>query len=319
MVLNWNGAANLRQFLPGVLTAAEMANADVWVIDNNSDDDSARVCSREFPSVRFEQLPENRSLASYNIAAPRCEADVFVSLDNDVLVEPNFLPPLLDHFDRNEDVFAVSSWIKGYPPDSADDPGVATNVEWRQGMLRGRSRQPTERSMPVFYNCGCATAFDRRKFLMLGGFDRLFFPLYYEDTDLSWRAWKHGWSCLYEPKSIVYHKGGGALGRSQAVTTLVLRNEFLFHWKNVSDPRLVASHVASTIPRLLVAAARRDKARLRGFARALPYLPEALRTRRLSREDRRLTDREAIERVNARAKASAIPARGSIKKVSHDR
>jgi GT2 family glycosyltransferase len=300
MVLNWNGAANLRRFLPAVLAAAEVANADVWVVDNNSDDESARVCSREFPHVRFERLPTNRSLASYNIAAARSQADVFVSLDNDVLVDLNFLPPLLDHFTRREDVFAVSSWIKGFPPDSCEDPGAATSVEWRRGMLRGRSTQPTEGSMPVFYNCGCATAFDRRKFLMLGGFDALFFPLYYEDTDLSWRAWKRGWLCLYEPKSIVYHEGGGALGRSQAVTTLVLRNEFLFHWKNVSDPRLVASHVASTVPRLLAAAARRDTARLKGFAGALPYLPRALRRRRLSREHRRITDNEAIKRINAK-------------------
>jgi GT2 family glycosyltransferase len=155
--------------------------------------------------------------------------------------------------------------------------------------------------MPVFYNSGCATAFDRGKFLSLGGFDSLFFPLYYEDTDLSWRAWKRGWACVYEPRSVVYHKDGGALGRSSAVTALVLRNEFLFHWKNLSDPSLIARHIGSTLPRLLVAAARRDTPRLTGFASALPRLPQVVRHRRAIRKHRRLTDAAAIARVNARS------------------
>lgn len=301
MVLNWNGEAHLRQFLPTVLEAADLAAAEVWVIDNDSDDDSLAICHRDFPSVRTVALPTNQPLAAYNAAAATCTTDVFVSIDNDVLVEPAFLLPLLSHFGSRDDVFAVSSHVRSYPPETSGDEGAATNVGWHRGMLRGRSIQPTDRPMPVFYNCGCATAFDRQKFLSLRGFDPLFFPLYYEDTDLSWRAWKRGWTCLYEPKSVVYHKGGGSLGRSSSVTTLVLRNEFLFHWKNLSDPSLIATHIASTIPRLLIAAARRDTSRLRGFASALPRLPEVIRHRRSIRKDRRLTDAAVIERVNARS------------------
>jgi GT2 family glycosyltransferase len=299
MVLNWNGEAHLRQFLPAVVGAAEAANAEVWVIDNASDDDSLAICCREFPRVRVVALSENHSLAGYNAAAERCTTDVFVSIDNDVLVEPDFLLPLLNHFESREDVFAVSAYVCSYPPGASDDEGSATNVAWHRGMLRGQSAQPTDRPMPVFYNPGCATAFDRGKFLSLGGFDPLFFPLYYEDTDLSWRAWKRGWTCLYEPTSVVYHKGGGALGRSSSVTALVLRNEFLFHWKNLSDTSLIARHIASTLPRLVIAAARGDTSRLRGFASALPLLPAALRHRRSARSERRLTDATAIRRVNA--------------------
>jgi GT2 family glycosyltransferase len=300
MVLNWNGGAHLRQFLPAVLRAGEVASAEVWIIDNASDDDSLAICNREFPNVPVVALQTNESLAAYNAAAETCESDVFVSMDNDVLVEQGFLSPLLAHFETRDDVFAVSAHVRSYPPEANEDQGTATNVVWHRGMLRGQSPQPTDRPMPVFYNCGCATAFDRRKFLSLGGFDSLFFPLYYEDTDLSWRAWKRGWTCLYEPRSVVYHRDGGSLGRSSSVTALVLRNEFLFHWKNLSDPSFIARHIGSTIPRLVVAGARRDTARLRGFAGALPRLPRALRQRHAIRKDRRLSDSAVIERVNAR-------------------
>jgi GT2 family glycosyltransferase len=296
MVLNWNGAAQLRDCLPSVLAAAREVQAEVWVVDNASDDDSGALCHLEFPDVRFEALPTNRSLASYNVAAERCDATIFVALNNDIIVERNFLRPLLENFEAN-DVFAVSPWMRPY--EHGGEGGEATSVRWTRGMLRGGSARSKDRATPVFYNSGGATAYNRVRFLALGGFDELFFPLYYEDTDLSWRAWKRGWRCLHEPRSVVYHKGGATVGRSKRIQALILRNEFLFHWKNLSDRRLVLIHLASVVPRLLVAAARRDSARLRGFALALGQLRAVWARREAARRDTRLSDSEAMRRVNS--------------------
>ncbi len=288
MVLNWNGARYLAESLPSVVAAAETAGADVWVVDNASTDDSEELCRTRFPSVRFEQIGANLSLAAYNVAAERATTDVIVSLDNDVVVERGFLAPLLRHFDGSDDLFAVSG--------STGEKMDATLVEWRRGMLRrGRPRAETG---PVFYNCGCLAARDRRKLLELGGFDALFFPLYYEDTDLSWRAWKRGWRCLYEPASVVHHEGGGALGRSRAVDALIARNEWLFHWKNLTGRRYVAAHVAAIVPRLAAEAVRGDTARLRGFASAMRLLPAALRSRRAARAAAARDDAEVVAAIS---------------------
>jgi GT2 family glycosyltransferase len=299
MILNRNGAAYLAEFLPSIVAAADAADAEVWVVDNHSDDHSLDLCRELFPTVRLEALEDNRMLAAYNTAAEHCDTDIFVALNNDVLVEHDFLAPLLRQFERDPAVFAVSSWIRTYPPESHGDHGEATNVRWVRGMLRGGERQRTDRPMPVFYNCGCATAYDRRKFVSLGGFDPLFFPFYYEDTDLSWRAWKRGWTCLYEPSSVVYHKGGGSIGRSENVKATLLRNEFLFHWKNLSDPSLVARHAASILPRLLIASIRRDKARLEGFGQALRLARRALACRQDTRDSARVSDATVIARINS--------------------
>jgi GT2 family glycosyltransferase len=296
MVLNWNGAAHLAECLPSVVAAAATAGADVWVVDNASTDGSGALCRERFPSVRFEQIGENLSLAAYNVAAERATADVIVSLDNDVVVEPGFLQPLLRHFDDGE-VFAVSPSIRTFPVGSATEHLEATAVAWDRGVLR-RGVARTEPG-PLFYNCGCAVARDRRKLLELDGFDLLYFPLYHEDVDLSWRAWKRGWQCLYEPESVVYHESGGALGRSGRVTALMTRNELLFHWKNLTSHRLLVSHLLTLVPRLATQARRRDAARLRGFAEALPHLPAALRARRRARAQAMLDDTQAIARVNA--------------------
>lgn len=288
MVLNWNGAQHLAECLPSVVTAAEAAGTEVWVVDNASTDASEELCRTRFPSVRFEQIGENVSLAAYNVAAERATTDVIVSLDNDVIVEPDFLAPMLAHFVGCDDLFAVS----GATQDGLD----ATGVEWKRGMLR--RGQPLVQTGPVFYNCGCVTARDRRKLLEIGGFDRLFFPLYFEDTDLSWRAWKRGWRCVYEPSSVVHHKSGGALGRSPSVEALIARNEWLFHWKNVTDREYVVAHLAAAAPRLALEVLRRDTPRLRGFTSALRLLPAALRARRRARAQAVRGDAQAAAAVN---------------------
>jgi GT2 family glycosyltransferase len=162
-----------------------------------------------------------------------------------------------------------------------------------------RRTAPRREPGPVFYNCGCVTARDRRKLLELGGFDTLFFPLYFEDTDLSWRAWKRGWRCLYEPASVVHHDAGGALGRSPSVQALIARNEWLFHWKNVTDHHYLAAHVALLLPRLAAEALRGDAARLRGFAAALRRLPRAIHARRAARTQAVRGDADVVAAVSS--------------------
>lgn len=299
MVLNWNGAKSLEMCLSSVLDAASVVGADVWVVDNDSKDGSAELCRSQFPSAQFVPLGINKSLAGYNLAARYCENEVIVALDNDVIVEKDFLLPLLSHFIDSSDIFAVTSRICVYPPDDYKTHGEATEVVWQDGMLRrGKTHESLNQAKPVFYNCGCATARSRMKFLELGGFDELFFPLYHEDIDLSWRAWKRGWTCLYEPKSVVFHACGTSMGRSEQVKTLMLRNEFLFHWKNLTTPSYVISHAATLVPRLLSAFLRGDKARLLGFIQAIKRLKMAMHSRSKVLSQFSIGDAEVVQRIN---------------------
>lgn len=297
--MNWNGSHLLKKYLSSVVDAAAVVRAEVVVIDNGSKDDSVAFCQTHFPSVRVEEMGLNKGYLGRNVIARQSDKDVIVTLDNDVLVEKDFLSPLLALFADGNDVFAVTPSICTYPPgETSALQAEATNVDWHFGMLRRGQTCPRTQVAPIFYNCACATAWDRKKLIELNGFDEIFFPIYHDETDLSWRGWKRGWKCLYEPSSTVYHAVGTSVGRSEKVTTLMLRNEFIFHWKNLTTPSFIVTHIAATLPRLLIAAVRGDKARISGFFQATGKMKNILQSRRNVLPQFIIGDKEVVNRIN---------------------
>ena len=98
----------------------------------------------------------------------------------------------------------------------------------------------------VFWAGGGACAIDRKKFLEIGGFDSLYHPFYVEDVDLSYQAWKRGWSSLFAPASRVLHKHRATTARKFGdlfVNNTTRRNHFLFVWKNLTDTGMLIEHL----------------------------------------------------------------------------
>ena len=108
---------------------------------------------------------------------------------------------------------------------------------------------------PCFYGGGGSCAFDRRKFLELGGFDPLYEPFYYEDTDLGFQAWKRSWKVFYQPRSVVYHEHRGTIGRRfsrERIERVLKKNCLLWSWKNIHEGSRLSGHfVQSYVAALL--------------------------------------------------------------------
>jgi GT2 family glycosyltransferase len=211
IVSTWNGRHLLETCLPRLLQAVAREGGDhqVIVVDDASADDTVDFVRREFPQVRLISLPRNLRFAGANNAAARqARGDVLVFLNNDMLVAPDFLAPLLRHFDRPE-VFAVTARIEMEPR------WVGGGLVRETGLVRARfedgffalhHEEPTsDEPTPVLYAGGGSSAMRRDRFFQLGGLDRLFRPFYFEDLDISYRAQKAGWRILYEPRSRIAH------------------------------------------------------------------------------------------------------------------
>ena len=115
VILNWNGAALLREFLPSVIANTNSELADVYVADNGSTDDSIAVLESEFPEVGIIPMDKNRGFAEgYNQALKAIQTEYSVLLNSDVQVTPGWIEPLVSFMDSHSQVAACQPKIRAY-------------------------------------------------------------------------------------------------------------------------------------------------------------------------------------------------------------
>jgi GT2 family glycosyltransferase len=305
VIPNWNGRDLLAKYLPSVVDAlAGNAGNEIIVVDNGSEDGSAEFLRTHFPTVRVLALDRNLGFGGGSNAGFReAKNDIVVLLNSDMRVERDFLTPLLAGF-ADEKVFAVSCQIFFSDPEKLREETGLTQGWWENGGLRVRHRiDPAIASpFPCFYGGGGSCAFDRRKFLELGGFDELFRPFYLEDTDLGYQAWKRGWTVIYQPASVVYHEHRGTIGKkftAAQIDAVLKKNFILFCWKNIHEWRRLWSHLCFTFGGAVVSVFFGDspeRANLKGVWGAFWQLPGALRSRQRAQSLAAISDTEAFRR-----------------------
>jgi len=288
VIPTWNGRELLGKYLPSVVEAAA-GNPDdeILVVDNASTDGTGDFLREHFPRVKVVRLDRNLGFGGGSNAGVRAARnDIVVLLNNDMRVSPDFVQPLLDGF-TDDHVFSVSCQIFFSDPKKVREETGLTQGWWEHGSLRVRHRadEAVTRLFPCFYGGGGSCAYDRRKFLELGGFDSLFEPFYLEDTDLGYAAWKRGWKVLYEPRSVVFHEHRGTIGRrfsAEHIRSILAKNFILWSWKNIHEwsklaPHFLFTHAGALLS--LIAGDSPERATLAATWRAFRQLPAALRSR----------------------------------------
>ena len=220
VILNWNGAQHLAKFLPSVV-----ANTPDWagivVADNGSTDDSTALLERDFPTVEVLRLDRNYGFAEgYNRAVAQIEADILVLLNSDVETPAGWLEPLVRTLDEMPDVAAVApKLLSSCEKTRFEYAGAAGGfIDWLgYPFCRGRVMQRIETdrgqyddARDIFWASGAAFCCRASAFREAGGFDADFFA-HMEEIDLCWRLQIAGWRIRIEPRSVVYHLGGGTL------------------------------------------------------------------------------------------------------------
>lgn len=214
IAVNYNGAHTL----PGFLEALAQTRYDPFellVVDNASSDGSVALLESSGTSLRLIRSPENVGFGcACNRGAAESDGDYLVFLNPDVRVTPDWLSILVATLERDERAAIVSpQTLPGYRTQPSGGP-------------------PEElHAVP-----GCAMMVRRAAWEELGGFDERIF-LYWEDTELCWRAWLSGWSVLADRRAYVFHdEGGSSDAGSMAGEQLkngLYTNLKLMPWRNV--------------------------------------------------------------------------------------
>ncbi len=178
-------------------------------------------------------------LRTCNKAASLALGEYIVFLNNDTYVMPGWLDAMVYTFRNVPDTGLVGSKLV-FPDGTLQEAG---GVIWEDGtgITFGRGGDP---NAPEFnylretdYCSGASLCIPRSLWSELGGFDELFAPAYYEDTDLAFRVRQHGYAVVCQPFSRVIHIEGATSGTdiSSGVkqNQELNRHKFLARWEQV--------------------------------------------------------------------------------------
>jgi GT2 family glycosyltransferase len=297
LVPNFNGLEHLQACLSSLVTAAGRAGAGcaIVLVDNQSTDESVAFTRRHFPAVEVVVSPKNDYLFSLNAVARSRGEDVVIVVNNDMRFDPEFIARLLPHF-SDVAVFAVGAAIRTWDG-TADTVGPRCARVARCWFYKWWSCERQEAALTLEASGGAA-AYRRSMFVELGGFDPLYRPGYYEDLDLSYRAWRRGWNVVYEPGSRAYHRESATMVArfgTSGKARLLYRNHLLFSVKNIGGPAFLAGFLLLLPYRVLRPLTYGYWVPLAGLVRALPQFPRAFARR--CRQPRRPMDLRRFEHV----------------------
>lgn len=258
VILNWNGEAMLRQYLPSVLTHTQLPEVEIVVADNGSTDGSLEFLQTQ--GVRIIVLDQNYGFAEgYNRAIAQVDSEYVVLLNSDVEVTPHWLDTMLEYMDAHPNLMAAQPKVLSWNSKQEFEAGKREAISFEHagaagGMMdilgypycRGRLMTHLEvdhgqydKVQPIFWATGACLLARTRIYKELGGLDAKFFA-HQEEIDLCWRMLNHASSAENQPilvaipQAVVYHLGGGTLGyENPRKTFLNFRNNLLMLYKNL--------------------------------------------------------------------------------------
>ncbi len=251
-------------------------NIEIIVVN---DDPTTSIAEhlKPFEHVKLIEHTKNKGFGStVNDGVNKAKGDFILLLNSDVVLEDTSYQNAVEYF-NDDSIFAVSFAQK----EKNGDMVGKNKIFWRNGFIQHSKAKDFTTGVNAWAEGG-SCLIDKKKFMTLKGFDELYSPFYWEDIDLSYRAWKKGYKVLFDADIVVTHHHEttiGSLFKKKKIQETAFRNQLLFHWKNLSNPGLIFSHILHLKLLILKSIVKGDITFLKGYLQALLKLPVALAAR----------------------------------------
>ncbi len=274
IIPNYNGQDLLTKNLPNVIKNCQ--GCEIVIVDDKSQDNSASLIKKKFKDVILIENAKNEGFAkSVNTGVRESKGDLVLLMNSDVSPREDFLDKAIKHF-NNKHLFAVGLADFSHENGKVIKRGKG-GARFEKGFVN-HYRLPGIQGETLWVSGGSGL-FNKEKFLTLGGFDPIYSPFYWEDIDLSFRAWRSGYNCLFEPQSKVDHfHEEGAIKKKYSeffVKTVSYKNQFIFVWK-IEDYFLILQHLLWLPYHFARALLKLDTAFFVGFFWALIKIPDLI-------------------------------------------
>ncbi len=318
VIPTWRGRHLLEAYLPSVIAAEDFyrggwgTSTELIVVEDAGGDDTIQWLRSKYGD-RVHMLEHDRNqgfCSACQTGFLHARYPVVLLLNNDVRLEADCIAPMVEHF-KDPEVFAVTGKMLNQKGDSFCNGGKIG--QFRRGMwssYRNYDVLPSARadfSLLSFAAIGAFSAYDREKYLKIGGFDSL--TAMYEDVEISYRAWKRGWLVKYEPRSVAYHDARQTMERRyrrRSLDVMSTRSRILMHWILLHDRAMFGMHLTSIALRLLISWIWLDWPFYRAVFSALKDIRNVLRKRAEYRQSAVRSDRELRQLLRDFSKTAPI-------------
>jgi GT2 family glycosyltransferase len=222
--------------LESIINNADAAY-EVIIVDNNSIDDTSHLLEH-LDGARIVRNAANMGFGAACMQAARlARGEYLCFLNNDALLMPGSLSAAINNFYRDPTVGAVGGKIL-FCDGTLQEAG---SILWSDASAWGFGRY-ADPNMPEFnfrrpvdYCSGAFLVTRSKLFNKIGGFDSIYQPAYYEDTDYCASLWSSGYMVVYEPRAVVAHYESASFINPSRAKDLIAKNRKVFaaKWGNL--------------------------------------------------------------------------------------
>lgn len=250
VVLNYKNIKETKKCVASLYNLnRKQIDLEVIVVDNGSKDGSVRELSKIKDLVLIENSQNLGYSGGNNIGIKyvlKKESDCVIVLNNDTVVEKNFLQNIPSSLKNGEILSPKIYFAPGYEFHKRrytnDQLGkviwyAGGKIDWKNilgehigvdEVDKGQFNKPKE----IEFATGACMIIKKEVFEKIGFFDEKYF-LYLEDMDFCVRAKKAGFKIIYEPEAVIWHKNAASAGGSGSSLQeyFITRNRLLFAFK----------------------------------------------------------------------------------------
>ena len=305
ILVTHNGSAVLRESITS-LKNLEWPNLEIIIVDNASTDDTLLLVRQSLPTAPIVSLRQNQGYgAGGNAGAQVAKGEILLFLNQDVALSSGFLEGIVAIMKHDKNIGVCGGAVLSWDGTTLISIGQVFERWTGYGLDIGFGSSQLELKREVrdvFSPNGSAFAVRRNVFQQIGGFSEDLF-MYFDETDLSWRAKIAGFRVVCSRNSILRHMITSRRAYDARLRYFIDRNSLLSAARNYELLSLIVFLPTAFATRLMgmfafVILGRREHAlsTARAMSDFIASLPGLRKARRTSSRIRRVHDREVMRK-----------------------
>lgn len=211
---------------------------EIILVNNASQDQTSELLSRLPEGFKVIHNRENQGfVVACRQGASQAAGEFILFLNNDTQVRPDYLKALINCFQADAKVGIAGSKLI-YPDGYLQEAGgiVFNDASgWNYGRMQDPTAPKYNQTREVDYCSGASLMIRQGLWHYVGGFDPIYAPAYYEDTDLCFAVRQSGYKVVYCPQSeVIHHEGktaGTDINKGYKAYQQINKDKFYQKWK----------------------------------------------------------------------------------------